>query len=178
MRRGERHAQGASRCCRQRSGCRGESDGCAGEQQQACLTTIPETTPHPKVLRLEGTPGRGGAKPAADAAAGAPAAAAAPGGAAAATAGALSLNQNLAGHSGAVTGVAWNGPYQKLASSDEGGLIIVWALHDGAWCEEMINNRRARGGARGTANCMAAALAWPADGLMKRHCRCSFARRP
>jgi hypothetical protein len=49
-----------------------------------------------------------------------------------------------------VTGVAWNGPYQKLASSDEGGLIIVWALQDGAWFEEMVNNRRAGApGARG-----------------------------
>ena len=66
----------------------------------------------------------------------------APAGASAnAAAGALSLNQNLEGHSGAVTGVAWNGPYQKLASSDEGGLIIVWALHEGAWYEEMVNNR-------------------------------------
>ncbi|KAI8474040.1 MAG: intraflagellar transport protein [Monoraphidium minutum] len=86
-----------------------------------------------KVLRLEGDAGRSGA-----AAPAPPAGGAAPPGAAG---GALSLNQNLEGHSGAVTGVAWNGTYQKLASSDEGGLIIVWALHDGVWCEEMVNNR-------------------------------------
>jgi WD40 repeat protein len=84
-----------------------------------------------QVLRLEAAATQG-----ATAAAGNGGAAAAP-----AAAGALSLNQNLQGHESAVTGVAWNGAYQKLASSDEGGLIIVWAVRDGSWCEEMINNR-------------------------------------
>lgn len=33
--------------------------------------------------------------------------------------------------------------YQKLASCDDNGLIIVWMNHgtDESWCEEMLNNR-------------------------------------
>lgn len=54
---------------------------------------------------------------------------------------ALSLNQALEGHSGAVVCAAWNHVHNKLTSSDESGLIIVWTLHDGTWFEEMINNR-------------------------------------
>ncbi len=37
--------------------------------------------------------------------------------------------------------VTWNNPFQKLTTSDENGLIIVWMLHKGMWFEEMINNR-------------------------------------
>jgi WD repeat-containing protein 35 len=53
----------------------------------------------------------------------------------------LSLNQTLEGHEGAVLCVAWNDAFQKLTTSDEKGLIIVWMLHKGMWFEEMINNR-------------------------------------
>ena len=79
-----------------------------------------------KVLRLEGTSSReikasnakGAAQP-----------------------GNLSLNQTLEGHNGGVICVTWNDSFQKMTSSDESGLIIVWMLHKGMWFEEMINNR-------------------------------------
>jgi hypothetical protein len=54
---------------------------------------------------------------------------------------ALSQNQTLEGHSGAVVCATWNHVHNKLTTSDEAGLIIVWTLYDGAWYEEMINNR-------------------------------------
>ncbi|GAX81565.1 hypothetical protein CEUSTIGMA_g8993.t1 [Chlamydomonas eustigma] len=53
----------------------------------------------------------------------------------------LSLNQTLEGHNGSVLCVTWNDSFQKLTTSDESGLIIVWMLHKGMWYEEMINNR-------------------------------------
>jgi len=53
----------------------------------------------------------------------------------------LSMNQTLEGHTGAVEVVTWNEQYQKLTTSDAGGLIIVWILYKGSWYEEMINNR-------------------------------------
>ncbi|XP_046383004.1 WD repeat-containing protein 35 [Ischnura elegans] len=53
----------------------------------------------------------------------------------------LSMNQTLEGHSGQIQVVAWNEHHQKLTSSDQNGLIIVWMLYKGAWYEEMINNR-------------------------------------
>ena len=31
--------------------------------------------------------------------------------------------------------------FQKLTTSDDTGLIIVWMLHKNMWFEEMINNR-------------------------------------
>ena len=58
----------------------------------------------------------------------------------------LSLNQTLEGHAGAVLCVTWNNSFQKLTTSDEHGLIIVWMLHKGMWFEEMINNRCGWGG--------------------------------
>ncbi|XP_012869217.1 PREDICTED: WD repeat-containing protein 35 [Dipodomys ordii] len=53
----------------------------------------------------------------------------------------LSMNQTLEGHSGAVQVITWNEQYQKLTTSDQNGLIIVWMLYKGSWYEEMINNR-------------------------------------
>ena len=77
----------------------------------------------------------------------------------------LSMNQTLDGHSGAVQVVTWNEKHQKLTTSDQNGLIIVWMLYKGKekcflfacnsgssvwflgfvlaglWYEEMINNR-------------------------------------
>ena len=53
----------------------------------------------------------------------------------------LSLNQTLEGHNGSVACVTWNDSFQKMTSSDDSGLIIVWMLHKGMWFEEMINNR-------------------------------------
>ncbi|KAF6028976.1 WDR35 [Bugula neritina] len=53
----------------------------------------------------------------------------------------LSMNQTLEGHNGTVQVVTWNEHYQKLTTSDQHGLIIVWSLYKGSWYEEMINNR-------------------------------------
>lgn len=53
----------------------------------------------------------------------------------------LSMNQNLQGHKGNVQVIQWNDQYQKLTTSDEAGLIIVWMMHKQHWFEEMINNR-------------------------------------
>ena len=44
-------------------------------------------------------------------------------------AGALTMNQTLDGHSGSVQVVTWNEQYQKLTTSDELGLIIVWIFY-------------------------------------------------
>ncbi|XP_066091676.1 WD repeat-containing protein 35 isoform X1 [Saccopteryx bilineata] len=67
----------------------------------------------------------------------------------------LSMNQTLEGHSGSVQVVAWNEHYQKLTTSDQNGLIIVWMLYKGSWYEEMINNRN-KSVVRG--------MSWTADG--------------
>ncbi|XP_015110553.1 WD repeat-containing protein 35 [Diachasma alloeum] len=53
----------------------------------------------------------------------------------------LSMNQTLEGHQGHVQVVTWNEEYQKLTSSDQNGVIVVWMLYKGSWYEEMINNR-------------------------------------
>ncbi|KAJ7408453.1 WD repeat-containing protein 35 [Willisornis vidua] len=67
----------------------------------------------------------------------------------------VSLNQSLKGHSGFVQVVAWNEQYQKLTTSDQNGLIIVWMLYEGAWYEEMINNRN---------KSVVRSMSWNADG--------------
>uniref|UniRef100_A0A7S0R8E2 Anaphase-promoting complex subunit 4 WD40 domain-containing protein n=1 Tax=Chlamydomonas leiostraca TaxID=1034604 RepID=A0A7S0R8E2_9CHLO len=86
-----------------------------------------------KVLRLEGTSSREASKAALNSTGGAKGAPPAQNN--------LSLNQTLEGHNGAVLCVCWNDAFQKLTTSDESGLIIVWMLHKGMWFEEMINNR-------------------------------------
>lgn len=44
----------------------------------------------------------------------------------------LTMNQPLEGHNGALVGVvSWNEHFQRLTSSDQNGLIIVWTLHEG-----------------------------------------------
>ncbi|XP_076068879.1 intraflagellar transport protein Oseg4 [Oratosquilla oratoria] len=67
----------------------------------------------------------------------------------------LSMNQTLEGHSGQIQVVTWNSSHQKLTSSDQNGLIIVWMLYKGSWYEEMINNRN-KSVVRG--------MAWNSDG--------------
>ena len=37
--------------------------------------------------------------------------------------------------------VTWNETHNRLTTSDQNGLIIVWMLYKGNWFEEMINNR-------------------------------------
>ncbi|KOB72630.1 putative WD repeat-containing protein 35-like isoform 2 [Operophtera brumata] len=44
-------------------------------------------------------------------------------------------------HTGQLCVAVWNEVYQKLTTSDEHGVIIVWMLYKGSWYEEMINNR-------------------------------------
>lgn len=67
------------------------------------------------------------------------------------------FHQTLEGHSGKVTCLAWNSIYDKLASSDENGLIIIWALNDddNKWYEEMINNGN---------NSLVSDMKWACDG--------------
>ncbi|KAF6107088.1 WD repeat domain 35 [Phyllostomus discolor] len=67
----------------------------------------------------------------------------------------LSMNQNLEGHSGSVQVVTWNEQYQKLTTSDQNGLIIVWMFYKGSWYEEMINNRN---------KSVVRSMSWTADG--------------
>ena len=43
----------------------------------------------------------------------------------------LSMNQTLEGHNGQIQVVGWNENHQKLTSSDQYGLIIVWMLYKG-----------------------------------------------
>ncbi|KFP78598.1 WD repeat-containing protein 35, partial [Acanthisitta chloris] len=67
----------------------------------------------------------------------------------------VSVNQTLEGHSGFVQVVTWNEQYQKLTTSDQNGLIIVWMMYKGAWYEEMINNRN---------KSVVRSMSWNADG--------------
>ena len=43
----------------------------------------------------------------------------------------LAMNQTLEGHNGQIQVVNWNEIHQKLTSSDQYGLIIVWMLYKG-----------------------------------------------
>ena len=45
----------------------------------------------------------------------------------------LAMNQTLEGHNGQIQVVVWNESHQKLTSSDQYGLIIVWMLYKGSW---------------------------------------------
>ncbi|KAG8445687.1 hypothetical protein GDO86_010460 [Hymenochirus boettgeri] len=67
----------------------------------------------------------------------------------------LSMNQTLDGHNGSVQVVTWNEQFQKLTTSDQNGLIIVWVLYKGTWYEEMINNRN---------KSVVRSMSWNADG--------------
>ena len=83
------------------------------------------------------------------------------------------MNQTLEGHNGQIQVVGWNETHQKLTSSDQYGLIIVWMLYKGkvrplnfgfphphfvcigSWYEEMINNRN---------KSVVKGMAWNSDG--------------
>ncbi|RZF44312.1 hypothetical protein LSTR_LSTR006862 [Laodelphax striatellus] len=67
----------------------------------------------------------------------------------------LSMNQTLEGHNGKIQVITWNEQHQKLTTSDQNGLIIVWMLYKGSWYEEMINNRN---------KSVVKGMAWNADG--------------
>eukprot|EP00127_Corallochytrium_limacisporum_P003035 Clim_evm82s144 gene=Clim_evmTU82s144 len=53
----------------------------------------------------------------------------------------VAMNSSLEGHKGEVTTVVWNHLHRKLVSADENGCVIVWAFHNGAWYQEMVNDR-------------------------------------
>ncbi|XP_069691691.1 WD repeat-containing protein 35 isoform X2 [Periplaneta americana] len=65
------------------------------------------------------------------------------------------MNQTLEGHSGQIQVITWNEIHQKLTTSDQYGLIIVWMLYKGSWYEEMINNRN---------KSVVKGMAWNSDG--------------
>ncbi|XP_063529185.1 WD repeat-containing protein 35 [Cydia strobilella] len=67
----------------------------------------------------------------------------------------LSMNLSLEGHTGQLQVAIWNEVYQKLTTSDEHGVIIVWMLYKGSWYEEMINNRN---------KSTVSSMAWGSDG--------------
>lgn len=54
----------------------------------------------------------------------------------------LSMNQTLEGHKGNVVVVCWNEQQQKLTTSDDTGVIIVWSMYKGSFYEEMTNDRK------------------------------------
>lgn len=68
----------------------------------------------------------------------------------------LSMNQTLEGHNGHVQVITWNEQHQKLTSSDQNGVIIVWMLYKGSWYDEMINNCN---------KSIVKGMAWSLDGL-------------
>nr|CAD2128109.1 unnamed protein product [Meloidogyne enterolobii] len=67
-------------------------------------------------------------------------------------------SQQLEGHSSSVRVLSWNEVYQKLASTDDAGVIIVWMTHgpDESWFEEMVNNRQ---------KSTVSSLKWSNDGM-------------
>ncbi|XP_026325281.1 WD repeat-containing protein 35 [Hyposmocoma kahamanoa] len=67
----------------------------------------------------------------------------------------LSMNLSLEGHNGQLRVATWNEVFQKLTTSDEHGVIIVWMLYKGSWYEEMINNRN---------KSTVTSMAWGSDG--------------
>ncbi|CAG9784442.1 unnamed protein product [Diatraea saccharalis] len=67
----------------------------------------------------------------------------------------LSMNLSLEGHTGQLCVTIWNEVFQKLTTSDEHGVIIVWMLYKGSWYEEMINNRN---------KSTVTGMAWGSDG--------------
>ena len=50
-------------------------------------------------------------------------------------------DQTLTAHKAEVLRLTWNSARAKLTSGDASGLVIVWAIKQGRWAEEMINNK-------------------------------------
>lgn len=65
------------------------------------------------------------------------------------------MNQSLEGHKAPVQVVTWNESMQKLTTSDQDGVIMVWMMYKGAWYEEMTNDRK-KSTVKG--------MSWTADG--------------
>ena len=54
----------------------------------------------------------------------------------------ITFSQNLVCHKKNIILVSWNERYEKLSTTDDEGVIIVWKVSDqGMWETEMINNR-------------------------------------
>jgi len=53
----------------------------------------------------------------------------------------LTFSQNLVQHKKKVLNLVWNDLYEKLTTSDEEGIIIVWKFENNVWSVEMVNNR-------------------------------------
>src|SRR3989338_7905131 len=67
----------------------------------------------------------------------------------------LSSNLTLDGHSKGVFLSAWNEKFRKLATADENGLILMFALHRNSWFDELSTERK---------GAQVAAIAWSPDG--------------
>lgn len=67
----------------------------------------------------------------------------------------LSMNQTLEGHKASIQVVVWNETQQKLTTSDQDGVIMVWMMYKGSFFEEMTNDRK-KSTVRG--------MAWTSDG--------------
>lgn len=48
----------------------------------------------------------------------------------------LSMNQTLEGHKASIQVVVWNEQQQKLTTSDNDGVIMVWMMYKGSFFEE------------------------------------------
>ncbi len=53
----------------------------------------------------------------------------------------LTFTQNLVQHKKKIITLVWNDLYEKLTTSDEEGIIIVWKFENNLWSVEMVNNR-------------------------------------
>lgn len=67
----------------------------------------------------------------------------------------LSMNQTLEGHKASIQVVVWNETQQKLTTSDNDGVIMVWMMYKGSFFEEMTNDRK-KSTVKG--------MAWTSDG--------------
>lgn len=54
----------------------------------------------------------------------------------------LSMNQTLEGYKASIQVVVWNEMQQKLTTSDQDGVIMVWMMYKGSFFEEMTNDRK------------------------------------
>jgi WD repeat-containing protein 35 len=55
----------------------------------------------------------------------------------------LIFSQSLTEHKCKIINLAWNDEYEKLTTSDEKGVIVVWKMQDDKWVVEMVNDRGA-----------------------------------
>lgn len=51
------------------------------------------------------------------------------------------FSQSLVLHKRNIIVLEWNHQYNKISSSDQEGIIVIWRFEEGQWDKEMINNR-------------------------------------